>query len=252
MKKNKKRKTLHDCDTRKGEVFTNEQIKSLIDFEDEYFSSIRSVAIQKSTKINLTTRFLNGKMLMFSKVSVKSFVYDLIDAFMFPNCQIQKIYDKHKINQCYLDQNLTDTDSTSMFFVFICDLQCNLREDKARVVVFEVMLKSKIFDRVDLSADYFEQFKCQNPDLKKQVGLFEVENIDKTNIITIALNPKEYYEKFNDYSDNKKHKGLKNQLLIYISILTHLVYQTKQNIMISFVGLLQKRLSKKDFIFAME
>ena len=96
-----------------------------------------------------------------------------------------------------------------MFFVFICDLQCNLREDKARDVIFEVMLKSKIFHRVDLSADYFAQFKCQNPDLKKQVGLFEVENIDKTNIITIALNPKDYYEKLNDYSDNKKYKGLK-------------------------------------------
>ena len=38
--------------------------------------SIRSVAIKKSQKINLTTRFLNGKMLMFSKISVKSFVYD--------------------------------------------------------------------------------------------------------------------------------------------------------------------------------
>ena len=96
-----------------------------------------------------------------------------------------------------------------MFFVSICDLQCNLREDKARVVVFEVMLKSKIFDRVDLSADYFEQFKCRNPHLKKKVGLSEVENIDKTNIITIALNPKEYYEKCNDYSDDKKQKGLK-------------------------------------------
>ena len=92
----------------------------------------------------------------------------------------------------------------SMFFVFICDLQCNLRVDKVRDVISEVMLKSKIFDRVDLSADYFEQFKCQNPDLKKQVGLFEVENIDKTNIITIALNPKEYYKKCNDYSGNKK------------------------------------------------
>ena len=103
-----------------------------------------------------------------------------------------------------LDQNLTDTDSTSIFFVFICDLQCNLRDDKARDVIFEVMLKSKVFDRVDLSADYFELFKCRNPDLKKQVGLSEVENIDKTNIITIALNPKEYYEKCNDYSDNKK------------------------------------------------
>ena len=47
--------------------------------------SIRSVAIKKSQKINLTTRFLNGKMLMLSKISVKSFVYDFIDVFMFPN-----------------------------------------------------------------------------------------------------------------------------------------------------------------------
>ena len=146
---------------------------------------------------------------MFSKVSVKSFVYNLIDVFMFPNYKIQKIYDKNKINQCYLTQNLTDTNSTSMFFVFMFDLQCNLRENKARDVIFEVMLKSKIFDRVDLSADYFEQFKYRNLELKKQVSLFEVENIDKTNIITIALNPKEYYEKFNDYFDNKKHKDLK-------------------------------------------
>ena len=29
------------------------------------------------------------------------------------------------------------------------------------------------------------------------------------NIITIALNPKEYYERFYDHFDNKKHKGLK-------------------------------------------
>ena len=29
------------------------------------------------------------------------------------------------------------------------------------------------------------------------------------NIIRIALNPKEYYERFADITDNKKHKGLK-------------------------------------------
>ena len=28
-------------------------------------------------------------------------------------------------------------------------------------------------------------------------------------MITIALNPKEYYERFVNYSDNKKHKGIK-------------------------------------------
>ena len=83
LNKNKKRKTLYDYETRKDEVFQNQQVKSSIDFDGEYSSSIRSVAIKKSQKINLTTRFLNGKMLMFSKIS--SFVCDLIDASMFPN-----------------------------------------------------------------------------------------------------------------------------------------------------------------------
>ena len=41
------------------------------------------------------------------------------------------------------------------------------------------------------------------------MGLFEIESINKANVITIALNPKEYYERFVDHSDNKKHKGLK-------------------------------------------
>ena len=98
-------------------------------------------------------------MLMFSKVSIKSFVYDLIDTFIFPNAKIQEIYKKYKVNHCYLDQNLTDTDSTSMFlygflYVFICALSSSIREDKSRNIIFVVMLKSKIFDRLDLSAEF--------------------------------------------------------------------------------------------------
>ena len=89
----------------------------MIDLDEEYSASIRSVAIEKKTKVNLTTRFLSGKMLMFSKVSIKSFVYDLIDIFMFPNQEIQEIYQKHQVEKCYLYQNLTDTDSTSVFLV---------------------------------------------------------------------------------------------------------------------------------------
>ena len=60
----------------------------------------------------MTTRFLNGKILIFSKVSIKSFVYDLIDVFMFPYQEIQEIYQQYQVNRCYLYQNLTDTDST--------------------------------------------------------------------------------------------------------------------------------------------
>ena len=110
---------MNDYNDRKTKVLRNQKIKSLIDFDEEYSSSIKAIAIEKTTKVNLTTRFLNGKMLMFSKVSIKSFVYDLIDVFMFPSQDVQKIYQKYKINKCYLYQNLTDTDSTSLFFIFI-------------------------------------------------------------------------------------------------------------------------------------
>ena len=41
--------------------------------------------MKKETKVNLITIFLNAKMLMFSKTSIQSFVYDLIDVFMFPD-----------------------------------------------------------------------------------------------------------------------------------------------------------------------
>ena len=47
--------------------------------------------------MNLTTRFLNGKMLIFSKVSIKSFVYDLIDIFMFPNVEFEKFIKNKKL-----------------------------------------------------------------------------------------------------------------------------------------------------------
>ena len=125
---------------RKNEALPNQKVKSLIDFDEEYTCSIKSVAIEKSSKINLTTRFLNGKMLMFSKVSIKSFAYDLIDVFMFLNQEIQEIYWQYQVNKCYLYQNLTDTDSTSMFFVFICDLNSCVSEDKARNIKVKYLI----------------------------------------------------------------------------------------------------------------
>ena len=87
-------------------------------------------------------------------------------------------------------------------------MACYVRENEARDIIFEVLLKSKIFDRLHLSHEYFEKVNCRNTDLKKRVGYFEIENIDKANIITIALNPKEYYERFAGTTDNKKLKGL--------------------------------------------
>ena len=149
-RKKKKRLSLVAFSERKNEALRSQKIKSLIDFDEEYSSSIKSIAVQKDVKIDLTTRFLNGKMLIFSKVSIKSLAYDLIDIFMFPNADIKKIYDEYNVQKCYLYQNLKDTDNSSVFFVFICDLSCSVDERKSRDIIFKVMKKSKIFDRLDL------------------------------------------------------------------------------------------------------
>ena len=143
-KKNKIKKTLNlvDFSERKNEALRNQKIKSLIDFDEEYWSSIKSIAVQQDVKVNLATRFLNEKMLMFSKVSMKRFVYNLIDVFMFPNEEIKKIYDEYNVQRC-LCQNLTDTDSSSVFFAFICDSSSSVDERKSRDIIFKVIKKVK-------------------------------------------------------------------------------------------------------------
>ena len=55
----------------KSEALTNQKVKSLIDFDEEYSSSIRSIAIKKSSKVILSSRCLNGKILMFINFLLK-------------------------------------------------------------------------------------------------------------------------------------------------------------------------------------
>ena len=208
-RKRKKRIKKDDLDLRTEKLLQDRRIKTMIDFEYNASNSIKSLAIKKNTNVKVTSRFIKGKMLMFAKLSIKSFVYDMIDVFCFPNKDIQLIYDFYQIEKCFLYQNLTDTDSTSLLFVFICNLESTLPESEARKVIFECMKQSKILDRLDVSDKYWEQFNVYNANTKKQMGLFEIEHIDNPNVCTIAVNPKEYFEKFKNKDINKKHKGVR-------------------------------------------
>ena len=73
---------------------------------------------------------------------------------------------RNEIQKCFLFQNLTDTDSTSLFFIFICKLPCSINEKTARNTIFEVLTKSKVLNRLDLSDDFWKQFNVQNKSLK--------------------------------------------------------------------------------------
>ena len=115
-------------------------------------SSIKNVAMQTNTNVKITTCFMKGKMLMFAKTSIINLVYHTIYVFCFPedNLKVQVIYDEHKIEKCFLYQNLTDTDSISLIFDFIWTLNCQLNERDSRNVIFELMINSKIYERLDL------------------------------------------------------------------------------------------------------
>ena len=199
-KKFKKRKIK---DLKIEHMLKNKKIKTMIDFDKNECNSIKSIIVKSDTNIDVTSGFIKGKMLMFAKLSIKSFVYDMIDVFCFPNDKIQQIYDYYQIEKCFLYQNLTDTDSTSLFFNFICGLDCSVPESEAKKKFFKCLKKSKILNRLDLSDEFWKQFEIYDHNTKKVMRLFEIENINNQKICTIAINPKEYFKKSKDRKINK-------------------------------------------------
>ena len=73
---------------------------------------------------------------------------------MFPDDDIKQIYKKYEIQKCFLFQNLTDTNSTSLLFIFICKLSSSVDEKNARNIIFEAWTMSKVLNRLDLSDDF--------------------------------------------------------------------------------------------------
>ena len=152
-----------------------------------------------TSRVDVTSRVIKGKMLIFSKVSD---VYNLIDVFCFCTEKVKMTYDQHYILTCHLYLNITYTDSCSMFFNFICKDICNVKESESRKVIFEIWKQSKITKRLNLSDKFWQHFEMQNENTRKVMGLYEIENIDNANICTITVNPKEYFEKLKNRSIN--------------------------------------------------
>ena len=57
--------------------------------------------------------------------------------------------------------------------------------------------------------------------------------MDNQNIITLAINPKEYFEVYKSKEINKKHKGLKKISWAWILKVLHLELWTLENLLIN-------------------
>ena len=96
-KKSKKRKLTKDVEAKLDDAFKHKKIKTNIEFDQNKCNSIKLIVVKGDTMIDVTSGFINVKMLMFSKVSLKSFVYDLIDVSYFPTKKVEMIYDQYYI-----------------------------------------------------------------------------------------------------------------------------------------------------------
>ena len=73
-----------DADEKIIDCLDPRKTKVVVEFNDRESASIKSFAVKKLNKIKMTTRFMSGKLLMFAKRSLKSFIDDLSEIFWFP------------------------------------------------------------------------------------------------------------------------------------------------------------------------
>ena len=143
---------------------------------------------------------------MFAKLSLKSFVYKIIETFCFLNEKTKQIFKKYQIEKVEI---LTDTDSTSLKFIFISVTESNIPDSKYREIIFEVVTS---YDKwFDSSHPFWKIFDARKENKRKNLSYYEIENINNPCILTLAVNPKEYLELFLDKKLNKKHKGIKKK-----------------------------------------
>ena len=119
----------------------------MIDFDKNEYKSIRSIAIKGNTAIEVTSRFIKEKMLMLSKVSIRSIMYYLIDVFCFPDETVKEIYCQNSIIKFNLYLNLIDNNPCSILFI-----KKNVRNPEklfniSKILIFEIVKQSKIVKR---------------------------------------------------------------------------------------------------------
>ena len=124
----------------------------IVDFCSQESASLNHSSSKKKKKKNdqveVTTRFLSGKVLMFAKLSLMSFIYKMLETFCFPDEKVRKIFDKYLIEKVYIYHVLTDTDSTCLQFLFISDPISDICEKKYRDIIFKAVAEKFTIDLI--------------------------------------------------------------------------------------------------------
>ena len=169
--KNKRKRKFKNVDEKIPESLDPRKTKMVIEFNDHEAASIKSIAVKKRNNIKVKTRFMSGKLLMFAKISLKSFIYDIIATFCFPDENVRGIFKKYGIERVEIIHVLTDTDSTSLKFMFISDPNSEISESKFRDIILEIITSPQIYKRFDSSHKFWDIFWGRKRAQKKKTWI---------------------------------------------------------------------------------
>ena len=88
--KNRRKRKQQDINLKITESLDPRKTKMVVELNNHDSASIKSFAVKIRSNIMVTTRFLSGKMLMFTKLLLKRFIYDLVEKFCFPVGKVKK------------------------------------------------------------------------------------------------------------------------------------------------------------------
>ena len=168
-KKYHKKNTIREIDEKIKEAEKDPKTKTIIEFDNKVACSIKGFAVKQNNSVKPTTRFFSGKMLMFAKISLISFIYGMIEIFCFSNNKIKQIYQKYFIDLIYPYHILNDTilNSTLLSFIFFCKPESSIPNEKYRDCLFEVVKANEVPHRFDTSHEFWENLSARDKSFKK-------------------------------------------------------------------------------------
>ena len=73
---------------------------------------------------------------MFTKLSLMSFIYDMLETFCFLDEIVQKILQKYMIQKVHIYHVLTDKDNTCLQFLFVSKPDSTICGNKYKDIIF--------------------------------------------------------------------------------------------------------------------
>lgn len=109
---------------------------------------------------------------MFGKLSLMSFIYDMLETFCFPGNEVQKIFQKYMIERS--TSIMCRQTLTSPKVLYVSYPSSNIPGSNYRNIIFEVIIASEVYNRFNSSDKYWQSFDARKGNLRKRLGYFEI------------------------------------------------------------------------------